>query len=304
MPLFAAGASFYSQGSYPLAPRLMLLDEAFAGIDDTARAHCMGLIRLCRRVEAVLQRLLASAITRSQLAAEVLGDAHAFDSGQPTATLVLKVWRQVIARTDDNNDDVDIEPTGDGELEPGGGAERDRDVWANAGVLVNELARPVLFLNRPMHDAGNHSQSHGEPVYASLRSLLRSPPSWDVANSNVYLCENPNVVAIARITWGSHCAPLVCTDGMPPQHSVACCRNWLKRVRSFAIMAISIGRDTDRQPRHARARRPILALWRDRLRGRRRWGLRSWTGSHGKGCPRIAERRVDDGHAATSVLHC
>lgn len=45
VPLFAAVASFYSQSSYALAPRLMLLDEAFAGIDDTARAHCMGLIR-------------------------------------------------------------------------------------------------------------------------------------------------------------------------------------------------------------------------------------------------------------------
>lgn len=45
VPLFAAVASFYSQGSSPHAPRLMLLDEAFAGIDDAARAHCMGLIR-------------------------------------------------------------------------------------------------------------------------------------------------------------------------------------------------------------------------------------------------------------------
>ncbi len=46
VPLFAAIASFYSQGSSSeLAPRLMLLDEAFAGIDDAARAHCMGLIR-------------------------------------------------------------------------------------------------------------------------------------------------------------------------------------------------------------------------------------------------------------------
>jgi uncharacterized protein (TIGR02680 family) len=45
VPLFAAIASFYSQGSYVHAPRLMLLDEAFAGIDDAARAHCMGLIR-------------------------------------------------------------------------------------------------------------------------------------------------------------------------------------------------------------------------------------------------------------------
>lgn len=45
VPLFAAIASFYSQGGNPLAPRLMLLDEAFAGIDDNARAHCMGLVR-------------------------------------------------------------------------------------------------------------------------------------------------------------------------------------------------------------------------------------------------------------------
>lgn len=45
VPLFAAVSSFYSQASYAFAPRLVLLDEAFAGIDDAARAHCMGLIR-------------------------------------------------------------------------------------------------------------------------------------------------------------------------------------------------------------------------------------------------------------------
>ncbi len=45
VPRFAAVASFYSQGGYAPAPRLVLLDEAFAGIDAAARAHCMGLIR-------------------------------------------------------------------------------------------------------------------------------------------------------------------------------------------------------------------------------------------------------------------
>jgi uncharacterized protein (TIGR02680 family) len=45
VPLFAAVASYYSQSGYVHAPRLVLLDEAFAGIDDSARAHCMGLIR-------------------------------------------------------------------------------------------------------------------------------------------------------------------------------------------------------------------------------------------------------------------
>jgi uncharacterized protein (TIGR02679 family) len=180
-----------------------------------ARQSPPAALQLCRRVEAVLQRLPASGITRSQLAADILGDAHALDSGQPTATLVLTVWRQVIARTHDNNDDDEIEPTGDSELDPGGGAERDRDVWAKAGVLVNELARPVLFLNLPMADAKNHNHPPGEPVYASLRSLLRSPPPWDVADRRVYVCENPNLIAIAADHWGSDCAPLVCTDGMP-----------------------------------------------------------------------------------------
>lgn len=42
VPLFAAVATFYSAS--PAAPRLILLDEAFAGIDDAARAHCMDLV--------------------------------------------------------------------------------------------------------------------------------------------------------------------------------------------------------------------------------------------------------------------
>ncbi|NMG63815.1 TIGR02680 family protein [Azoarcus indigens] len=48
VPLFAAVSSHYSQGGhdgYSGAPRLVLLDEAFAGIDREARAHCMALIR-------------------------------------------------------------------------------------------------------------------------------------------------------------------------------------------------------------------------------------------------------------------
>lgn len=45
VPLFAAVASHYSHGGYRDAPRLVLLDEAFAGIDREARAHCMALIR-------------------------------------------------------------------------------------------------------------------------------------------------------------------------------------------------------------------------------------------------------------------
>jgi hypothetical protein len=43
LPHFAAAAAFY-RTAHPLAPRLILLDEAFVGIDSDMRAKCMGLI--------------------------------------------------------------------------------------------------------------------------------------------------------------------------------------------------------------------------------------------------------------------
>jgi uncharacterized protein (TIGR02680 family) len=44
IPQFAAAAAHYRTAD-PLAPRLILLDEAFVGIDRTMRAQCMGLLR-------------------------------------------------------------------------------------------------------------------------------------------------------------------------------------------------------------------------------------------------------------------
>jgi len=45
LPHFAAAAGFYRTAD-PLAPRLILLDEAFVGIDADMRAKCMGLIHV------------------------------------------------------------------------------------------------------------------------------------------------------------------------------------------------------------------------------------------------------------------
>ncbi len=43
IPLFAAAASHYRSAPHA-APRMIMLDEVFAGIDDRARASCMGLL--------------------------------------------------------------------------------------------------------------------------------------------------------------------------------------------------------------------------------------------------------------------
>lgn len=180
-----------------------------------ARQDAEAASRLLERADAVLSRLPAAGLARAQLAAETLGDAHALDSGQATATLVLAVLRRLegeAAAVDAAADAAEGDPD-----DPQGSPqdERARDVWARAGVLVNELARPALFLNLPVMAAEAPVGVPGEPGYLSLRRLVRAPPAWNVAGREVFVCENPNLVAIATDQLGAGCAPLVCTDGMP-----------------------------------------------------------------------------------------
>jgi uncharacterized protein (TIGR02680 family) len=44
VPLFAAASAHYKSAGNPSAPRLIALDEAFAGVDDDSRAKCLGLL--------------------------------------------------------------------------------------------------------------------------------------------------------------------------------------------------------------------------------------------------------------------
>jgi uncharacterized protein (TIGR02679 family) len=168
-----------------------------------ARQDAEAAARLRDRADLVLQRLPAPGQPRAQLAAEALGDAHALDNGEPAATLVLAVLRQAV-------------PPGEDGAAPDAAEEEDRrTLWARAGVLVNELARPALVLNLPLAGGGYLAGAAGEPAFASLRQLMRSPPRLAVAGRTIYVCENPNLVAIAADRLGPSCAPLVCTDGMP-----------------------------------------------------------------------------------------
>ena len=166
----------------------------------------------------VLGHLPAGGLPRSQLAAQTLGDAHALDAGRPIAALVLAAWRHREALRGAPAADTGDESPDDTPDEPSGAAadERARDVWARAGVLVNELARPVLVLNLPDPIGLERTPwLTGEPAYLSLRWLLRAAPAWPVDSRAVFVCENPNLVAIAAERLGTRCAPLVCTDGMP-----------------------------------------------------------------------------------------
>lgn len=166
--------------------------------------------RLCRAASQVLARLPALGQARSQLAADVLGDAHGLDPGRPVARLVLSALRRRAADEEDADSDETV-----------------RETWAAAGVMVNELARPALFLNLPGALA-----TAGEPAYLSLRALLRCPPAWELKGRLVCVCENPNLLAIAADVLGAACAPLVCTDGMP----AAAQRTLLAQLREAGAM--------------------------------------------------------------------
>ena len=156
---------------------------------------------LLTRAQCVLQRLPERGVPLAQLAALVLGDAHALDPGSPVASLVLRAS----AMDDAPDEDRDGRP---------------REQWARLGVTVNELSSPALCLNLPVRRPGESvivpvGLAAGEPVHLSLRKLLRDPPVWAVLDRDLFVCENPSIVAIAADRLGGASAPLVCTDGMP-----------------------------------------------------------------------------------------
>ena len=168
---------------------------------------------LLQQAHVVLQRLPAQGLTRAQLAADALGNAHALDNGQAVATVVLAASQYGASSGEqEHSPSEEITDEADGARRS---SERVRDIWARSGVLVNELARPALFLNLPVRPQSSALAAPGEPGYLSLRRLLRTPPDWDVADQVVYVCENPNIVSIAADRLGAACASLVCTDGMP-----------------------------------------------------------------------------------------
>lgn len=185
---------------HPVLRLWLQIPAAVASLKRLARADHSTAEQLLEQATRVMRRLPAAGITRAQLAAETLGNAHALDKGYPTATIVLSALRQEgcpddAPATDERNSETVNAP------------ERARETWARVGVLVNELARPALCLNL--------IGSPGEPQYLSLRTLLRTPPAWPFHGAPVYVCENPNIVAIAADQLGPRCAPLVCTEGMP-----------------------------------------------------------------------------------------
>lgn len=138
-------------------------------------------------------------------AARVLGRAHALDDGAPLGTLALGAVRALGG----------IAPPESGESL----SEARREAWAAVGILCDELSSAVLTLGLPSDGTAGGgllaaARSAGEPVWLTLRQLVRTPPAWQELE-RVLIVENPSVVAVAADRFGSSCPSVVCTNGQP-----------------------------------------------------------------------------------------
>jgi uncharacterized protein (TIGR02679 family) len=171
---------------------------------DNARAAAT----LSANAARVVAELPSRGIGLAVLAARTTGDAHALDEGRPLGALVLSAVRALTGLTA-------AQTTTPGER---------RAAWAAVGVARDELSSRVLTLGLPA-DPGTGDPQHptgriltaardgGEPAVLTLRQLTRDDPGFDVADSTVFICENPAVVAAAADELGPSCPPLVCVEG-------------------------------------------------------------------------------------------
>lgn len=160
---------------------------------------------LLRQALRVLRCLPQRGKTLSTLAADCLGDAHGLDDGQPVATLVKRALA-----ADEQTLSADA-------------------LWATMGILVGGgIMSTVLVLNQRTDGGGptaaiiQTAADSGEPLYLTLRQLLRAPPVWTPGARPVSICENPAVVAEAANALGPDCAPLICTRGQPSAAVTTC----------------------------------------------------------------------------------
>ncbi len=187
-------------------PLAAWLDEmaAAGSLKRFADASPVAASALLGRLARVVAALPAGGEPLASFAAITLGDAHALDPGRPLTTLALRAAARLggLALEREN-------------------AETRRDLWAAVGVMSDELSTPALVLNLPSASATplgrllRTATADAEPLHVSLRLLLRYPLTHDPAlvGREIFVCENPTVVALAVAQLAHRCAPLICLNG-------------------------------------------------------------------------------------------
>lgn len=152
---------------------------------------------LVQQVRAVLDRLEQSRavpISRVDLAAQVLGSAHALDTGSRVEVAVARALAF--------------------KLGPAGS----RELWAQAGVHLDLTSAPALTWRLPLGPLcalapiAAAAVQAGIPLHLS-RIALESHPAVVPRGSRILVVENPRVVEAAAQAAAS--TPMVATNGQP-----------------------------------------------------------------------------------------
>ncbi len=149
----------------------------------------------------VVAELPASGIPLPVLADQVLGDPHGLDDGARYAGLVLRALAVM----------YDVSP-------PGNAQER-RALWERAGVADDELSAVVLAAGiRPSGDdvAARILRMCSDAGQAAALTLgqLRTA-DWTAGPADVWIFENPSVLAMALARFGRRCPAIAITSGWP-----------------------------------------------------------------------------------------
>jgi uncharacterized protein (TIGR02679 family) len=198
----------------PLAAHAWYTDwlRALTSDGTLTRLARRGDLVLLSQATTVLERLtgstLAVPIPLPVLAEWCTGDTKALVPGSPLANLVL---RALALRT--------------GTVAVPRDRAGQRALWETAGAVGDDLASQVLLLNvrcagdTVVNDWLNDAADFGIPFRLTLQQQAADPVLPDVPE--IFVCENPAVLAVAAAELSDSCPPLVCTEGVP---SAACHR--------------------------------------------------------------------------------
>lgn len=151
---------------------------------------------------AVLAALPAGGLQLPVLADRILHDPHALDPGSPVTPFVLSALAVRFDRPFAQS-----------------AAER-RRLWEQAGISENELSSTVLVAGlRPMGDSALATvlNTWADAAQATVLTLfqLRDLDSLRIAESSVWVVENPTVLELFVRRFGVRCPPCVCISGWP-----------------------------------------------------------------------------------------
>lgn len=153
------------------------------------------------KVLKVLAELPAAGQPLPALADEVLRDTHALDEGKRCANLVLKALVAI----------YDVPAPVD--------APERRALWERAGIADDQFSSTVLVagLRAQGGVVGGVLGLCAEAGVAAALTLqqLRGTTRLIGTPPDVWVFENPSVLAVALDRFGMRCPPLVCTSGWP-----------------------------------------------------------------------------------------